>query len=444
MAILTLFSDNPDLSWVIQKNPETTQASGEPFARDLRKGRVYGWFCDPEVNQVFRLLFLDHPTESSFAYGSRENFEYLDKSRYGHPYCAVQMIQECLSSAAKPTNTQADKDVPTLGTVVTYDVCTRASGILELMAKVTEDKPEVFSYAQAGPGVYELSCRAPTIIGALNLLLTICLVLTLKDKDFYLPLNQSGVTKILNVMSRANSPYFIRHIFLAVAVNNRDMFKTLQNAGKISGPDMRLQFGNTQQQRHDFIKAAFKDDGQKERTLFDLGCGEMYHTSRLAEYYYDVVGVDKDPDLQGSNEKWLRKNDLTEKAKFTVAEVTAEWISGEMGDSFGETDVLITEVLEHIPKEDAAALVTALTSLGDLPHRVVLTVPNKNFNQYFPLRDDEEVRHHDHQWEPTPEEWAEFLACVGAGMNVQIGEGGDKVGDDPLFLTAVITPKEAA
>lgn len=446
MAILTISSDNPDLSWVIQKNPETTQSTGVPFTRELRRGTVYGWFCDPGVNQVFRLLFLDHPTESSFASGNRENFEYLDKTRYGHPYCAVQMVQEALSSASKPSNKETDKDVPTLGTIVSYDVCTHAEGLLKLMAKITEARQEKFSYATAGPGVYELRCESPTIIGALNLLLTVCLVLTVKDKEFYLPMNQAGVTKVLNVMERANSPYFIRHIFTTVAVNNRDMFKALKGKGLLGAPGvMDLQFGNTQQQRHDFIKKAFKDEGQKDRVLYDLGCGEMYHSTRLANEYYYVIGVDKEENLLETNQRWLKKKELTEKAKFVVEEVTPQWINSEaMISCLGENDILLTEVLEHMPKEEAAVLLQELTGLECLPNKIVLTVPNKNFNKHFPLADDEETRHWDHKWEPTPQEWDEFiLGAVSLEMEVDVGHGGDVVEGDPLFLTAIITTKES-
>ena len=96
MSILTVSSTNPNLSYIISKNPATILAEKKPFERDLRKGRVYGWFPKPD-NTMFRLMFQDSPVDNSF--GPNSDFEYLDVSRYSNPYIPIGMIKAALDSA---------------------------------------------------------------------------------------------------------------------------------------------------------------------------------------------------------------------------------------------------------------------------------------------------------------------------------------------------------
>ena len=73
MAILTIDSNNPNLSWVIFKSPITQVEKGEPFEKQLRKGMIYGWYSN--TNQ-FRLFFDQQDGEPSFY--KNENNNYLN------------------------------------------------------------------------------------------------------------------------------------------------------------------------------------------------------------------------------------------------------------------------------------------------------------------------------------------------------------------------------
>ena len=54
-----------------------------------------------------------------------------------------------------------------------------------------------------------------------------------------------------------------------------------------------------------------------------------------------------------------------------------------------------------MPYTEAIALVKALQETS--VHNIVITVPNKEFNQFYELA-DEDTRHDDHKWEPTQED----------------------------------------
>jgi hypothetical protein len=70
----------------------------------------------------------------------------------------------------------------------------------------------------------------------------------------------------------------------------------------------------------------------------------------------------------------------------------------------------MTEVLEHMPKEDAMALLRVIAKLPF--RRCVFTTPNKTFNQFYGMG-DEMSRHDDHDYEPTREEFHAMLEEAG-------------------------------
>ena len=69
---------------------------------------------------------------------------------------------------------------------------------------------------------------------------------------------------------------------------------------------------------------------------------------------------------------------------------------GRLEDEKG-VDVLITEVLEHMPHANALEVVERLVKLE--PDQIILTLPNHSFNKFYDLAEGE-FRHDDHDWEP--------------------------------------------
>jgi hypothetical protein len=69
-------------------------------------------------------------------------------------------------------------------------------------------------------------------------------------------------------------------------------------------------------------------------------------------------------------------------------------------------DVILSEVLEHIEKDEALKLLQALRQVE--VNKLIITVPNKDFNEFYGMAETE-FRHDDHKWEPTYDEWVKFL-----------------------------------
>lgn len=391
MSILTVSSQNPNLSHILSKNPATIRTEKKPFERELRKGRVYGWFSKPD-NSEFRLLFLDSPTETSF--GNRQEFEYLDTSRYSNPYLPIMMINTALNSAASKDH---ELDTEGFETSVNFTLQCRP-GIINRFQEMAGMRVEV---ANVSSNHHNVIVTCSGVQKALNMVILICMVACLADEDTYVPLAEAGVTKYLNVLNRAKAPYYLRHLIISRAITNRNLFNKLNDLIQVDG--MSFKFGNTQVQRLDAIRSVL-NTGTRGETLFDLGCGEMHHTMKLMSDYTSVICFDADEDLVQKNAAKLAKKQI-ENVVVMHKEVDVPWVVDNT-DLVAGNDVLLAEVLEH--REKTVSLELLKTLLQTEANKIVLTVPCADFNEYYGILEGE-FRHPDHKWEPRFNEWIEFV-----------------------------------
>ena len=103
-------------------------------------------------------------------------------------------------------------------------------------------------------------------------------------------------------------------------------------------------------------------------------------------------------------------------------------------------DILITEMIEHMPQKEAEKL---LTSLSSCPfRRLIITVPNKKFNQFYKMKN--EFRHPDHHWEPDFDEIKKIISGIfhESNFHVKINPIGDGIDGIHISTLIVIDPKE--
>ena len=433
MTILTVGSNNPAFSFVVSKNPATIRDSNTPFKRSVRKGVVYGWFTKPDDSE-FRLWFKDHEHQSSFADGFSDEFEYLDRSRYGSPYAPIAIITECLGSASKEAN-ELDVSDGTKSAYASTTILIANQAYLSRMIVQYAEIADITSEVLIGQTYYSnLTVRAYTVHEALNILQTICIMQALADKNTYVPMKEDGLLKFSKVFNRACSPYFPRYLFEVRAIQNRDTFDKVK--GDLEGAGMHFAFGDTRQQRFDAIREQLL--GSKAETLLDIGCGEMFHALRLQKQYETIYAIDADEDMASNNEGKLKGRDI-EGVVSIHSRVDLGWIADNQS-LIENSDVLMTEVLEHIEKDESDQVLFQI--LASNPNRVVVTVPNQDFNVYYAIPDGE-MRHDDHKWEPTFEEFSDSMVSFAAEANYQVSvlPVGDNVNDTSVSILAVFTRK---
>lgn len=97
----------------------------------------------------------------------------------------------------------------------------------------------------------------------------------------------------------------------------------------------------------------------------------------------------------------------------------------EQFDSRDCVNILLTEVIEHNPLKDAKELI--IKALMYNFNKIIITTPNVEFNRFYTM--DTEMRHDDHHFEPTRQEFEDLIAeCTkGKKVNIEFCQLGDSL-----------------
>lgn len=425
MGMITLSSTNPEFSYIIQKNPNTILESKKPYTKSVRKGVAYGWFTNKEASS-FRLWFKDRVGDMSFGIDSKENFEYLDKTRYGSPLIPLSLITLCLDAAHKKRDPKdIDGYITTLETVVD-DI---RPGMVETLGRHLPEGITV-EYEKLAGRTYSIRLTAPTVYQVLNHALVIFLMLTFTTINPNFSLGEAQAKKYIDALNKVNASYFIRYLFKIKVFNSGKIFESLKR--DLDTQLLNFSFGDTQLQRIHAVKDVLEKN--RASVIHEIGFGEMQYTKFLQKDYEAVVGYELDQDLFGNAEAKAKARGW-ENITF-VPGINSEYVR-ENTTSFEDADILATEVFEHMPKKDASSLLIELLKTDF--KRIVITMPNRDFNKYY-LMEDGAMRHEDHHWEPTLSEACEWVReCIDvSGLSKWISSP-SQIGDlvkDPAFNSA--------
>ena len=162
--------------------------------------------------------------------------------------------------------------------------------------------------------------------------------------------------------------------------------------------------------RLDTVAKALKEHGVS--SVLDLGCGEGKLMQRLIKErgFQRIVGVD--PSVR-TLEKAKRRLYLDRAGDAMAERVTLQFGSLTYGDRrwHGFDAATLVEVIEHIEPHRLSAL--ALSVFGDArPGLVIVTTPNREYNNLFEDMKEGQLRHPDHRFEWTREEFARWGDAV--------------------------------
>lgn len=417
MALLDLSCPNPQLSFILAKNPQTQRDKNAPFERPLRKGVVYGWYL-PD-GQTFRLWFKDADHEISFVTAGAE-FEYLDQTRYASPYAAASMVSELLGSALKVDNPD---DVGHPARLTVHAMLLPRPGLVGLFRRYLEAKGITVEAEVLSGKLHRVHMASEHgVRSVLNTLLVFSLLQALADKALYVETVTPALQKYIRALNVIEAPYFMRYLFSRDAIQSYEQFRELAPALAQSG--MRLNYGNTQQHRWDAIRAHLTGG----HCLVDIGAGEGFYLQRLTPKYDRVIAYERDEALAEQTKEYLARKNV----------VDIEWHTEFSQQPIPQgADILLTEVVEHQPLASSKALLEhlALSEAG----RIVVTVPNREFNPHYGLEDA--MRHPDHHFEPDEPEFRELLTPFLDHWQVEVSGIGDQVTGVSASLMAIIRRK---
>lgn len=392
MAVMLIESTDPQLSFHIRKNP----ASGMTI-KGMRAGVVSGWFPHGDT-QKYAMWFRDPPRKNSFS--AESGVDYLDLTQYASTYFAFNSISTMFNRALKLDPEQKSfkhKVSFPLLQMRTEKTITHLNVFLGLDLTVNK----VSSDAVSRLALYEVTAEYE---GTFNeFMMKVYILFYLLHGDLYqsdIVWMEGMIEKVVKVLQELKAPYFLWYWFKKNILVKRKFYTNLSDElGKNSSDGfIEMEYGDTQEQRKNFVDTLmFRFD----KPILDVGCGEGYYllpyAKRLKALELDIVGVEPDVNIR------RKLRDKLVDRKQENASVVSKLDQVEMNKLH---DIICIEVIEHMPIEEAKELVVELLKRDF--HKLVISTPNSEFNQFYPTLTG--FRHDDHHFEFNPEEFKSFIA----------------------------------
>ena len=420
MAYLQLKSTNPNFSYILRKNPQ----SGMQI-KPNRKGMLFAWYTNSEL---FNIYFRDSDTEVSFG---KEVFEYIYETRYNTPLFLVNAFSEFLNHMKKPD----DKDVVGYENILMINQIKCKPRSLEVFKDNFSDY--IIEYEEVSFHNYRVRITTKKTIQKLVCLGQILSIFNslLNDNLEYTSTNE--IDKYMNWIQIVDAPYYIRHLFKIYFLKNDKLFnkyKPLLETTMRENLKMEFEFGGTLKQRTRAIKKLL----DYKSNIIDIGCGEGNYIKEIAPKLDENVeyhAIDTDPESIEKVKRMCEKKGIENVAVWSSLD---EFLGGT-SCSLNNSVILLTEVMEHMTKDEASNLILKILNM---PHqKVIITTPNKEFNQNYKIFEDD-VRNEDHKFEMVRDEFVNFIVEIVnkvTNKNVSFFEIGDTVNGLKPTLAAVIT-----
>ena len=411
MAIMTVTSSHPEFTQRIKKHPE-----GGLLLRGIRNGTSFGWY---ETPQTYCMYFQDYGTALSFRSTREEQQHYLNVKQYSAPQAYMALMTEFLKSAMKEPEVEASDNQLTLSMIEIKK--------LNLFHSLQRVLPEFKVQEKLLiEGFYQVSIATDSLYKLLHGVYII-LLLQAKESSTFLDESDSLIQRGIQSLQAIKAPYYVRNLFVRKFLYSKQTFLKYQSALEENTQEqISFAYRGTSYSRIAKVKELLDFN----HAILDVGCGggAYFH---LAEKVEEYIGIDIDPEV------------LTyAKARKERMELTNVRLAGSLEEAVlpDSVDILLMEVIEHMSKDEAKRL---LQTLLQLPfHRLILSTPNKDFNSFYGMQ-EEEKRHEDHQFELTAVEFTQWLTdIVGDQFKLEFFTTGDVVNGIATTQGAWIEGKE--
>lgn len=428
MTYLQLISNNPKFSFILRKNPDSGM-----LIKSNRKGRLFGWYTNPET---YNMYFRDSDVEVSY---SQEDFEYMDVTRYNAPMFLVNAFHSFLNHMKKVDENDT----------VGYDNMLMINQMKCKPHSIETFKshfPEYeFSFEEVAFHNYKITIKTKKTVRELtNLSQVLAIFNALLNNDLYI--TEDEIDKYLACLLVIDAPYFVRHLFKCYFLRTQELFNKYKKLLETSEKGkLEFEFGNNLVQRTNFIKKHL----DLKSHIVDVGCGEGHYVREFApkidknglEYH----AIDIDIGRLDSVKRMCERKGIDNVATWTSID---EFTSVEESLCPNNSVVIMTEVIEHMTKEDAEILINRILKWP--LKSLIITTPNKEFNHNYQLF-EEDVRHDDHKLEFNKEDFETLIKGLvdnsnssnnrGSNMSVEFFDVGDSVNNLKPTLAAIVNYK---
>ena len=403
MGFLIIESENKDLSWVLCKNPESGM-----IARSMRSGIVFGWYHNA---QTYVTKFNDYTNEVSFRKNPNDNYNYLGSLQYCSPLLLSTIMSELFSSTLNKLN---QKDIECVNKIILKLIKLNKKAINFIEKINNYIKLFNIEYVETKyTGLYNftISSKKSTIKELFNYsyllgnLLNV-LVIGYVDKP---KLDQ--LDKIINFMIKINVPYYPRYLIKTNMISKTDFIVLKNKLEKIDNSQVIMNWGNSQEQRYKFIEShvSFSSD------IIDFGCGEGFYVKKLLPQLSPqnkYIAWDADPEELVKVKYFKEKNQ--QYTNLIIPESQEElfrFIKDTKNDFSLKPIILISEVFEHIEPSEAIELLKKIKLNINFSY-MIITTPDVGFNIHYSPDGEINMRHHDHKYEYTKEEFVNVISSI--------------------------------
>lgn len=435
--IITLSSTNPDLSFIIKKNP-----TGLPIVRPLRNGYLIGWYPKnikdvpgDEFNnpQIYVIYFHDSPDACSFQMLDKGNeAKYVNGGQYCSPLIVIGAQSEILGTALGKKD---DLDVSHFHTLTISGFwiknMTIFRNLLDAFQEVQVELKHLLGH------MYQVQMQYQGALYDFMSIISLISIITAMTNHEPVMMENASIEKYTKLLHRsttnkvAHDGWYLRYIF------KKRSRMTKKHLHLLDTPRIKMTYGNTSDARCDFI---WYNLSNFNMDFLDIGCGtdlsirRMIHRrwnqgASISNYGYYLV--DSDPKVR----ERLANRGLSCHESIDDFYVNNPDFNGCM---------IMTEVIEHNDAEKAEEIINI--ALSYRPSKIMITTPNFTFNQFFSSNPETLVkryRHDDHQWEMTFEEFQSWLSRIvdDTPYDIKFLGIGDTIDGIPITSGAILTLK---
>lgn len=393
--------------------------------RPVRKGIAYGWYSDDATYNVF---FKDADNELSYKQNDSDSFEYLNVSRYNTPLFPLNAVNEFFST---PVKAQDERDIDGYEhTFFINMVQVERLHYIEFFNKHLKDY--TFSLQHQAHKSYSLTITThKSLYHLLHVTQVLSLFLSIFG-DEYIDISDRILDKYIRSLNVIDAPFYIRSLFARSFLTTRELFKRYKSSiEQTEQASIGLEYGGTAMQRRTFISSVLPFN----KPILDIGCGEGFYAipfaGKIESTYY---AVDINAELLEIVNRKAKAKQIDNIATFGSLDHFLESYNGE------QVDVILTEVVEHMSLDEAAALIRQIIGSVDF-EQLIVTTPNADFNRYYEL---DGLRHEDHKWEMGIDAFREWFTDTIQGLSVEAEYGmvGDRVDEIRTTQSAIVRRKE--
>lgn len=429
MASLYVESNEENFSYIINKNP----ASGMS-AKRIKKGYMFGYFSN---ENRYNIVFFDGADEISFSDRIKQEFEYLDYTRYNSPLFVFSTLKAFFHSSINSPN---EFDHPGKYLLKITSIKIKKFALFEKFKEYFNDSFSI--QTERIPHEHDneeynkyynnytltLSVENKTFYELINFTYVLSFFFIIMNRIEF-DINLDIIRKVIKSANIIESPYYIKYLIKFFAIKRTEDFsKVKDELNKDNHHVLNIKpYSNFDARYADITNQLIGN-----KNIVDVGCGEGNYLKVAEKINNTYYAIDIDEEKRNIIKK---KVDCYKLENVSILDSVESFFKQDADDYI----VLMSEVIEHNELNNVTSMIKMFFN-DENCKKIIITTPNKDFNQFYLLKDNE-TRYSDHKFEFTEQEAISYFTDIAKNtpFKLTIRHLGDEVDNIPTTLMIIFT-----